>query len=407
MNGNENTMHYADMTGSHNYYQNLYNMFGGQNPLLDKHFASLRRYGFGAGWVMLVCVLMQTVAGLVIRFTSLSTLYSSDMFSFHAISAIAQFFYTFLPFFVLYLLSKPSEKKQMNIFNMPQSKELFILAVCAGMMFCMLGNTATSLFSVIINIFGIEFSSGMEDLVAPSGFMEVLIYIINFAVLPALFEEFAFRCVLLQPLRRYGDWFAILATSFCFAILHGNMVQIPFAFIVGIALGYFCIKTKSIWTSVTIHFLNNLFSVVTTIYYDRHPDSSVFFYYVVTSAIVFAGVIAMILFKLNCNVKLKKDATVMAKNKMLKRAAYVTSPVMIIAVYNAVYTSLSLTTVRSAIGALTLFAACVVVSYMIIKWILFIRKDGRLKPRKSNTVALILTGVLTAITVLTVFGIAG
>ncbi|MBR3836466.1 MAG: CPBP family intramembrane metalloprotease [Clostridia bacterium] len=407
MNGNEHTMNYADQTGSHNYYQNLYNMFGGQNPLLDKHFTSLRRLGFSAGFVMLMCILMQNVVAVFIRFTQLSSLYASDTFYFHAISAVAQFFYTFLPFFVLFVFSKPRERKQMNIFEMPKSKELFILAVFAGLMFCMLGNTATSVLAAVISVFGIEFGSGMEDLAVPSGFMGILIYVINFAVLPALFEEFAFRCVILQPLRKYGDWFAILATSFCFAILHGNMVQIPFAFIVGIALGYFCIKTKSIWTSVTIHFLNNLFSVITTICYNEKPESSTFFYYVVTSAIVFAGAIAMVLFKLNCNVKLKKDATVMAKNKVLKRAAFVTSPALIFSIYNAIYTSLSLTRVQSAPGVLMLFGACVFASYLLIKWILTIRKDSRLKPRKTNTAALIITGVLTAVTVFTLFGISG
>ncbi|MBR6531173.1 MAG: CPBP family intramembrane metalloprotease [Clostridia bacterium] len=403
----DNTMHYADRTGSHNYYQNLYNMFGGQNPLLDNHFQSLRRLGTVAGLVMLICVFMQSVVAVVIRFTPLADLYMSEGFYFHAITAVAQLFYTFLPFFVVYLFSKPAQKKQMNVFELPKSKELFLLAVCAGMMFCMLGNTATSIFSVIINIFGIEFGSGIEDLAVPTGAFELIIYVINMAVLPALCEEFAFRSVLLQPLRKYGDWFAILATSFCFAILHGNMVQIPFAFIVGIALGYFCIKTKSIWTSVAIHFLNNLFSVITTIYYANSPESSGFFYYVVTSAIVFIGAIAMVLFKLNCTTKLKKDATVMAKNKVLKRAAFVTSPTLILAVFNAVNTSLSLTSVSSAIGALVLFGACVFVSYIIIKWILTIRKDNRLKPRKSNTVALVMTGIFTALTVLTVFGISG
>ncbi len=407
MNGSDYTMHYADQTGSHNYYQNLYNMFGGQNPLLDKHFNSLRRLGFSAGLVMLMCVLMQNVVAVFIRFTPLSELYASDTFYFHAISAVAQFFYTFLPFFFVFIFSKPTARKQMSIFEMPKSKELFILAVFAGLMFCMLGNTATSLFSSIIYIFGIEFGSGMDNIANPSGLIETLIYIINFAVIPALFEEFAFRCVLLQPLRKYGDWFAILATSFCFAILHGNMVQIPFAFIVGIALGYFCIKTKSIWTSVAIHFLNNLFSVITNIYYNEHPDSSVFFYYVITSAVVFVGAIAMVLFKRNCNVKLKKDATVMAKNKVLKRAAFVTSPALIFAIYNAIYTSLSLTRVTSASGVLILFGACVFASYLLIKWILTIKKDSRLKPRKTNTAALVITGFLTAITVFTLFGISG
>lgn len=407
MDGNEYTMNYADQTGSHNYYQNLYNMFGGHNPLLDKHFASLRRLGFIAGSVMLICVVMQTVVTLVIRFTPLMSLYQADTFYFHAIGAAAQVFYTFLPFLLIYIISKPSEKKQMNIFELPKSKELFLLAVCAGLMFCMLGNTATSFFSVIISIFGVEFGSGMEDLAAPSGVLETLIYVINFAVAPALFEEFAFRCVILQPLRKYGDWFAIVATSFCFAILHGNMVQIPFAFIVGIALSYFCIKTKSIWTSVTIHFLNNLISVIFNSYFTKNPDSSAFPYYVLTSAIIFVGAIAMVLFKLNCNVKLKKDATVMAKNKTLKRAAYITSPALILALYNAIYTSLSLTRVYSAIGTLALLAACIVISYVLVKWILMIRKDTRIKPRKINTAALVLTWILSALTIIMVFGVAG
>lgn len=247
----------------------------------------------------------------------------------------------------------------------------------------------------------------MEDLAAPSGVLETLIYVINFAVAPALFEEFAFRCVILQPLRKYGDWFAIVATSFCFAILHGNMVQIPFAFIVGIALSYFCIKTKSIWTSVTIHFLNNLISVIFNSYFTKNPDSSAFPYYVLTSAIIFVGAIAMVLFKLNCNVKLKKDATVMAKNKTLKRAAYITSPALILALYNAIYTSLSLTRVYSAIGTLALLAACIVISYVLVKWILMIRKDTRIKPRKINTAALVLTWILSALTIIMVFGVAG
>ncbi len=407
MNGNEYTMHYADQTGGHNYYQNLYNMFGGYNPLLDKHFASLRRLGLISGSVMLIGVLMQTVAGLVIRFTPLADLYRSDAFYFHSISAVAQFFYTFLPFFVIYLFAKPTEKKQMSIFDLPKSKELFFLAVCAGLMFCMLGNTATSIFSVIISLFGIEFSSGMEGIEAPSGVLGLSMYIINFAVLPALFEEFAFRCVILQPLRRYGDWFAILATSFCFAILHGNMVQIPFAFIAGIALGYFCIKTKSIWTSVAIHFCNNLFSVVTGLYLEIKPESSTFFYYVTSSAIVFVGAIAAVIFKLNCNVKLKKDATVMAKNKVLKRAAYITSPAIVLAIFNAIQTSLSLTRVSNAFGSMVLLVSCSVVSYLLIKWILIIRKDTRIKPRKLNTAVLAMIGILTAFTVLSVFGISG
>ncbi len=406
MYNNDYTTSSAGKPGEHNYYQNLYNMFGGYNPLVDKHFRSLRSLGFRTGWVLLGAFLMQNVAGMVIAYTPLSELYMGDAFYFHGIGAIAQIFYTFLPFFVFYILSKPAEKMRMKIFDLPKSKELYVLAVCAGLMFCMLGNTATSFLSVIFSIFGIEFNSGLEDMTAPTTAIGFIMQVINFAVVPALCEEFAFRSVLLQPLRKYGDWFAIIATSFAFAVLHGNMVQIPFAFIAGVALSYFCIKTKSIWTSVTIHFINNLISVVFTAYFEKNPEGSAFPYYLLTSAIVFIGAIAMVVFKFNCNIKVKKDATGMDKNKMLKRAAYICTPTMVLAIFNAVSTSLQLTKISSALGLMALLAACIALITVLIKWINAVRKDTRIKPGKMYTVSLVFAVLMGVLSIFSVFGIA-
>ena len=46
-------------------------------------------------------------------------------------------------------------------------------------------------------------------------------------------------------------------------MLHGNLIQAPFAFIAGLGLGYAVCITNSIWTGVLIHFCNNLYSVIT------------------------------------------------------------------------------------------------------------------------------------------------
>lgn len=73
------------------------------------------------------------------------------------------------------------------------------------------------------------------------------------------------RGVVMQPLRKYGDWFAILTSAFVFALMHGNLVQAPFAFIAGIGLGYAVIASGSLWTGILIHLLNNSISVIQTI----------------------------------------------------------------------------------------------------------------------------------------------
>lgn len=392
---------------NHTYSQNIYNMFGGHNPLVDDRYSQLRRYGTLTGLVLIASVVMQTVIGTLIGLSPMWAMYMNDVTYYHAVSIIAQFAYTFLPFLALYLFSKREDKKKILVFDLPKSKELYILALFAGFMFCVIGNSATSSLSVLFSFFEIEFNSGMEGLASPTSALGIILNILNFAVAPALFEEFAFRGVLLQPLRKYGDWFAIFASSFAFAILHGNMVQIPFAFIVGVALGYFCIKTQSIWTSVSIHFLNNLYSVIMTMYFEKNPETGMFTYYILTASAIFIGAIAMVIFKKNCYHKLRKDTSILAKHGAIKKFAFVCAPSMIVSLFIAIDTSLSLATVYSASGRVLLIVLGTLLMYFLFKWTLIAKKDPQLKPRRSYTVSMVLTAVLGGLAILSVFGISG
>lgn len=107
---------------------------------------------------------------------------------------------------------------------------------------------------------GIEFSGGYNETI--NGPAEIAMSVISVAVLPAVVEEIAIRGIILQPLRRYGDWFAIIASSVIFSLMHGNMVQIPYTLTAGIIFGIVAVSTGSLWPSIVLHFLNNLFSVL-------------------------------------------------------------------------------------------------------------------------------------------------
>ena len=50
-------------------------------------------------------------------------------------------------------------------------------------------------------------------------------------------EEILFRGFLLQNFKRYGVRFAIIFSAILFGIYHGNIVQTPFAFILGLMKG--------------------------------------------------------------------------------------------------------------------------------------------------------------------------
>lgn|GEM_PF-323880 len=86
-----------------------------------------------------------------------------------------------------------------------------------------------------------------------------LLMIFFVAVMPALFEELAFRGYLLQNLTYLADSKqAVFISAFLFAIIHMSFLSlfwlIPFA----LFIGFLRIKEQTIWYGVVIHFFFNL-----------------------------------------------------------------------------------------------------------------------------------------------------
>ncbi len=115
------------------------------------------------------------------------------------------------------------------------------------------------------------FPHTMENLNAamgnePTTPMELLVGLLQMAAIPALVEELAFRGIALGVLRKYGDGFAIVVSALLFGMLHGNFIQIPFAFCMGLILGYSVVRTGSIVPAIVIHFINNAMSCLLSYY---------------------------------------------------------------------------------------------------------------------------------------------
>ena len=125
------------------------------------------------------------------------------------------------------------------------------------------GVLLSSIVSMFFSLFGLYPMDFSMDL--PSNPLVAVLYVLNMTALPALVEEFVHRGIILGSLRKYGDGFAIVISSIVFAMLHRNMVQAPNALLLGLVLGYFFVKTNSIFTTIIIHFINNLFAVLLSI----------------------------------------------------------------------------------------------------------------------------------------------
>ncbi len=129
---------------------------------------------------------------------------------------------------------------------------------------CMTANIVVNVLMLFFESVGVP-EPQMPDYLQPN-VSSLLLNLFVFAVLPALFEELVFRGYVLSALRVHGDWFAVIVSALLFGLMHGNVAQIPFALIVGIALGWLYIMTDNFWIPVAVHLINNGFSFLLQYY---------------------------------------------------------------------------------------------------------------------------------------------
>lgn len=290
----------------------------------------LRGEGTKIGVALCILLVLSLVFSFGLLFPTFSRLYSSSVAFQSAYGILYSVFTVGLSFFIASKLFGNNKISFEHIYSAPtdKTKAVLVILMCFGG--CNIANYITSILRVIGEGFGIY--SDYTAAQAPTSTFDVILMCLSTAVIPPLIEEFALRGVALQNLKKYGNSFAILASAFTFAILHGNAVQIPFAFMCGLLLGYAVLATNSIWVSIIIHALVNFMSCLySSLTYYANEEFAKSVYNIVTIGGIVVGVLALVLYL----IRYKNDATF--KNKGIapdmpvktKFAKFLSSPVMI------------------------------------------------------------------------------
>ncbi len=218
-----------------------------------------------------------------------SSIFQNAMYIVYALFCVV------LPFLLVHLVMKLFSAERIP-FSRPRGG--VVPSMFIGLGVCVLGNYASVFFTVITeSIFGTTPTGAPSDVTSASQISLVgfLVSVLSTAVMPALAEEFALRGVVMQPLRKYGDKFAVVFSALIFSLIHGNFEQIPFAFVVGLALGYVVIRTNSIWAGVLLHFLNNFWAVCSEyLYYLVSPTLYGVLYYATNAVVCIAAIVSAI-----------------------------------------------------------------------------------------------------------------
>ncbi len=82
------------------------------------------------------------------------------------------------------------------------------------------------------------------------------------AIVPAVFEELAFRGFILSGFRHLGHkWRAIVLASLLFGLTHGILQQSLIASLLGVVLGYLAVQSGSILPCMVFHAVHNTLAV--------------------------------------------------------------------------------------------------------------------------------------------------
>lgn len=230
----------------------------------QKQKKELRLISFTIGLAIMGYLFIQMFAGSILALFGYRSLYLNDSVFQYAFNIVGvSFLSVALPFGIMALCNK----RHYSSGVVPNQRISFgkcAMWVCFGMSICILSNYAVSIFVFIFKeVFKLELTQG--ELLNPDSVFSCVLEIIGIAVIPAICEEFAMRCCCLQLLKKYGKGFAVFAVSIVFGLLHGNVIQFVFAFLIGLVLGLMTIKTGSIVPAILVHAFNNGMSAVQSV----------------------------------------------------------------------------------------------------------------------------------------------
>lgn len=294
-----------------------------------KEKSDLKFIGCIVGGAVLLYTFIQEALGLTAFIEGIKNAYLTNYAFRFLFSIISSIVGLFIPFLIAGLIIGKRTGKEFICYDKPVSYSLMFSAVFFGFFVCLASNFITDLFVSYMDSFGFELTSPEFEM--PTDVFSRCIYAVAVAVVPAFVEEFAFRGAVMQPLRKYGDGFAIVASSVVFAILHGNLIQAPFALIAGIGMGYAVCLTNSIWTGVIIHFLNNFYSVIMSFMVADITDEEMLskVYLLITVSLYAISILGSVVFViLRRNRKLAKAETLISSGEKSK-AFFLNVPMII------------------------------------------------------------------------------
>ncbi len=165
----------------------------------------------------------------------------------------------FIPLSMLPKLTPP--KTKMPLLNWLQG-----LCICFALM--MLGNYVSGVILTLIESYtGLQTQNPVEAVVQKMPLWGSFLFV---AVVAPIIEEIVFRGILCKRLLPLGEGYAVVLSAAFFALVHGNLYQLFYAFTLGCFFSFVYVKTGKLRYTILYHVTINLVGgVISPIIYEK------------------------------------------------------------------------------------------------------------------------------------------
>ena len=136
----------------------------------------------------------------------------------------------------------------------PMKGKTFLCMLCFCMGAQMVNSIWITLLELVLQPFGKSLMPILEAVAGDTNSFSMFLYA---SILAPVWEEILFRGYVLRTLRPFGKRFAVLGSALLFGLFHGNLLQTPYAVLMGLVLGYLTVEYSIHW-AVLLHLFNNL-----------------------------------------------------------------------------------------------------------------------------------------------------
>lgn len=130
----------------------------------------------------------------------------------------------------------------------------FLAIVCVFLGCQVAASLYAAILEFLLNCLGLSAMTALEAATITADSFSMFLYA---SIAAPIAEELLFRGFLQRSLLPFGKKFAIFGSALLFGIFHGNLVQTPYAFLVGLVLGYVAAE-YSVWWAIWLHMINNM-----------------------------------------------------------------------------------------------------------------------------------------------------